>query len=122
MNHIVELRKKYGYSQTQLANLLGVHQTAVSQWELGKTLPDILTTQKLAVIFGITVEDLLSDAGYTSLQPISMIRNNCQKLNEAGLEKVLAYTEDLLLTGKYERKPDFSSVEVVSVEVKDGNG
>lgn len=105
MNPIAELRKKFNYSQTQLAEMLGVHQTAISQWELNKTLPDILTAQKLALIFGVTMEDLLNDAGSASLQPISVIRNNCGKLSEVGLQKVLEYTEDLLLTGKYNKQP-----------------
>ena len=103
MNHITELRKKYKYSQKQLADMLGVHQTAVSQWELGKTLPDILTAQKLSLIFGITIEDLLNDAGHSMPSTISKIRNNCGKLSEEGLKKVLAYTNDLLMTGEYNR-------------------
>lgn len=103
MNHITELRKKCSYSQTQLAEMLGVHQTAVSQWELGKTLPDIVTAQKLALIFGITIEDLLNDADVVCLSTVSKIRNNCGKLSDVGLEKVLAYTNDLLLTGEYNK-------------------
>lgn len=114
MNHIAEFRKKHGYSQAQLAELLGVHQTAVSQWELGKTLPDILTAQKLALIFGITIEDLLNDAGITSLQPISQIRSKCGKLNETGLMKLLEYTEDLLATGKYNKEPILPNIEEMS--------
>ncbi len=85
--------------------MLGVHQTAVSQWELGKTLPDLLTAQKLALIFGITIEDLINDTGIVFLPDISKIRNNCGKLNEEGLKKVLIYTEDLLQTGLYCKEP-----------------
>lgn len=103
MNHITEMRKKYKYSQQELADMLGVHQTAVSQWELNKTMPDILTAQKLALIFGITIEDLINDTDYRSPAPISKIRNNCGKLNEEGLKKVLEYTEDLIATEKYNK-------------------
>lgn len=110
MNNITELRKKYKYSQRQLANMLGVHQTAVSQWELGRTFPDILTAQKLALIFGVTIEDLLNSSGYNPPSTISKIRNNCGKLSEDGLNKVLAYTNDLLMTGQYNRPQIFPEV------------
>ena len=35
VNHVTELRERLGLSQREFAELLGVHQTAVSQWELG---------------------------------------------------------------------------------------
>ena len=41
MNRIREVRKAKKLSQTELAEMLHVHQTAVSQWENGKTEPDV---------------------------------------------------------------------------------
>ena len=117
MNPITKLRKKHNYSQTQLAELLGVHQTAVSQWELGKTLPDILTAKKLSLIFGVTIEDLLNDTDIPSVNTISKIRNNCGKLNEIALQKVLEYTNDLIATEKYEKE----SVLPNSEDTRNGN-
>ena len=40
MNIIKDLRKRAKLSQIELAELCGVHQTAVSQWEKGRTNPD----------------------------------------------------------------------------------
>lgn len=101
MHCITRMRKKYNYSQEKLAKMLGVHQTAVSQWELGRTLPDILTAQKLSLIFGVTIEDLINDA--CALSDVLKIRNNCEKLNEEAVKKVLDYTNDLIMTGVYNR-------------------
>lgn len=59
MNRFRKLRLDNNYSQTQLAKKLKVHQTAISQWELGKSFPDILTMQKLADIYDVSVDYLL---------------------------------------------------------------
>lgn len=116
MNPITELRKKYNYSQAQLAEMLSVSQSAVSQWELGKAFPDVITARKLALIFGVTIEDLLNSSKYAPLQNIAIIRNNCGKLNEEGLKKVLEYTEDLLVTEKYNKPQIFPG------DSENGNG
>ena len=39
MSVIRNLRKKSGLNQEEFARLFNVHQTAVSQWETGKTSP-----------------------------------------------------------------------------------
>ncbi len=59
MNIIRELRKEKGISQKRLADLCCVHQTAVSQWENGRTMPDRNSLQLLAQVFGVSVELLL---------------------------------------------------------------
>ena len=59
MNIIRELRKKEGLSQQELASLCRVHQTAVSQWENGRTAPDLESLKRLSDIFGVSVEKLI---------------------------------------------------------------
>ena len=59
MDKIKELRKQKGLSQTALAELCGVHQTAVSQWEKGRTSPDLDSLKKLAEALGVSVELLI---------------------------------------------------------------
>lgn len=104
MNPITKLRKDFGYSQVQLSNMLNVSQSAVSQWEQGKTLPDLLTAQKLAIIFGVTMEDLLATSDYRPLlKPTTKLQQNFDRLNEEGQKKLLEYSEDLLLAGRYQK-------------------
>ncbi len=62
MNTIRELRKQNSMSQKELAEICGVHQTAVSQWEKGRTQPDMQSLKMLAKIFGVSVDKLLNDA------------------------------------------------------------
>lgn len=59
MNNIKKLRQEKGLTQKQLAQEVHITQTAVSQWELGKTAPDKQTANKLADFFGVSLDFLL---------------------------------------------------------------
>ena len=59
MNIIRELRKQKGLSQKELADACCVHQTAVSQWEKGRTAPAINSLKMLSTILGVSVETLI---------------------------------------------------------------
>lgn len=59
MVNIKVLRKKANLSQAELAERLNVNQTAVSKWELGRTLPDADTLSRLADIFDISIDQIL---------------------------------------------------------------
>ncbi len=52
------LRQEKGYTQERLAQKLGVGPQAVSRWECGNTLPDVMLLPRLAEAFGVTVDDL----------------------------------------------------------------
>lgn len=56
---IFELRKKKNITQEELAAELGVSAAAVSKWENGYTLPDILMLCALADFFQVTTDELL---------------------------------------------------------------
>ena len=58
-NVLRELREKQGLTQAQLASQLQVHQTAVSQWECGRTFPDRATIIKLAAFYRVSADILL---------------------------------------------------------------
>ena len=55
---IAELRKSAGMTQAALAEKLGVTAQAVSQWERGETMPDVLMLPVLAGVFGCTLDHL----------------------------------------------------------------
>lgn len=59
--NIATQRKKAGLTQAGLAEKLNYSDKAVSKWERGESIPDVLTLMLLAEQFGITVNDLLSD-------------------------------------------------------------
>ncbi len=61
MSIIRELRRKKGMSQKELAEACCVHQTAVSQWEKGRTTPDINSLKLLSEVLGVSVETLIGN-------------------------------------------------------------
>ena len=57
--NIYELRREKGITQEELAGELGVTAAAVSKWEKGVTLPDVLMVCAIADLFGVTTDELL---------------------------------------------------------------
>lgn len=62
MNRIKTLRKQKKMSQSQLAELLHVNQTAVSQWELERAYPSFEIAVAMAQYFSVSVEYLLGQS------------------------------------------------------------
>ena len=59
--NIAGYRKQAGLTQAGLAEKLNYSDKAVSKWERGDSVPDVLTMMALAEQFGVTVNDLLAD-------------------------------------------------------------
>ena len=60
-NNISTYRKQAGLTQAGLAEKLNYSDKAVSKWERGESVPDVMTLVLLAEQFDITVNDLLID-------------------------------------------------------------
>lgn len=58
---IIDLRKKAGMSQEELAEKLGVSRQSVSKWEGAQSTPDLNRILELSQIFGVTTDYLLKD-------------------------------------------------------------
>ena len=59
-NRLVEFRKKFGFSQEELANKLKVSRQSISNWESGEVTPSIDYLKELAIIYGVSLDDLVS--------------------------------------------------------------
>lgn len=59
--NISDYRKRCGLTQAGLAEKLNYSDKAVSKWERGESVPDVITLAQLAEQFGVTVNDLLAD-------------------------------------------------------------
>ena len=57
--NLKNIRKKNNLTQDELAEKLSVTRQAVSNWENGKTEPDIETLTKIAQIFDISIDELV---------------------------------------------------------------
>lgn len=60
-NKILELRKKMGMSQEQLAEKMEVARQTISKWELGETSPDLSQAKKLSTIFRVSLDELANN-------------------------------------------------------------
>lgn len=82
--NIAAYRKRNGLTQVGLADKLNYSDKAVSKWERGESMPDLLTLVQIAELFEITVNDLLTD-------PNALPENTggVQKVMERAVEKTL---------------------------------
>ena len=56
--NIMNLRKKGGLSQEELAEKVGVARQTISKWELGETSPDLKQAKELSKIFKVSLDEL----------------------------------------------------------------
>ena len=66
--NIARLRKQKGWTQTELGNILGVSNQAVSKWESEMSMPDIMILPALADAFGCCIDELFSREVKTELR------------------------------------------------------
>jgi len=59
---LITLRKKYGYSQQELADKLSVTRQTISNWELNQGAPSLDKAVELAAIYGISLDDLAENS------------------------------------------------------------
>lgn len=60
---ITQLRKKNGWSQEELANMMKISRQAVYKWESNQATPDIEKIIQLSSLFGVTIDSLLKEDG-----------------------------------------------------------
>jgi putative transcriptional regulator len=57
-NRIREVRKQKGLRQIDLAKMIGVFQSEISEIECGKRMPSVYLAKKIAKALGVGVDDL----------------------------------------------------------------
>lgn len=102
---IMNLRKKAGWSQDELASQLNVTRQSVSKWEGAQSVPDIDRIVQMSRLFGVTTDYLLKDEieneELGSSEPESALRRvTMDKLLEEG-----DYTRE-----KKKKSPVFAAV------------
>lgn len=58
-NHLFNARKKRGLSQEEVAGKLGISRQTISKWETDETFPDIRQSKRLAVLYGLSLDELV---------------------------------------------------------------
>lgn len=104
MEIIKELRKQKGLSQRELAEICNVHQTAVSQWEKGKTSPDSESLLILSKALGVSVGRLIGGEEYEGKVTIPVLGYVRAGIPMEAIEDILDYEEisaDTASKGEY---------------------
>lgn len=56
-----KLRKARGYSQEQLADLLGIARQTVSKWETGQAVPELSGLIALSSLYGVSIDGMVKE-------------------------------------------------------------
>ena len=67
-------RKKSGLSQENVAEKLGVSRQTISKWETGETLPDIRQSKGLAMLYHMTLDELIASDFDEQQAPLMIAR------------------------------------------------
>ncbi|MBE5817471.1 MAG: helix-turn-helix transcriptional regulator [Clostridiales bacterium] len=80
--NIIDLRKKHGLTQAELAEKVNYSDKAVSKWECGDAVPDISVLKQLADYLNVTVDYLLHEEHQEkkSEPPVNHIVKRNQKM------------------------------------------
>lgn len=57
--NLLYLRKKFHFSQEEVAECVGVSRQAVAKWESGETVPDLPNCVALAELYDVSLDDLV---------------------------------------------------------------
>ncbi len=78
-NNIAAYRKMCGLTQAELADKLNYSDKAVSKWERGESVPDVITLAQLAEQFGISVGELINGGEIVAVRKADKPRKRVNK-------------------------------------------
>lgn len=87
---LLELRRREGLSQEQLADRLGVTRQSVSKWESGTAAPELSKLVALSDLFGVSVDYLVKDRLEEPERPAPEASPSTAKLEEQ-VEEITRY-------------------------------
>ncbi|MBE6930573.1 MAG: helix-turn-helix transcriptional regulator [Ruminococcaceae bacterium] len=90
---ILNLRKKNGWSQEELAEKLGVSRQSVSKWEGAQSLPDLDRIVQMAKLFDVTTDYLLREEQEEETHPAVTADEKDSALRRITMEEANAFLE-----------------------------
>lgn len=116
-SNIRYLRKQRNMTQDELADILGYKSfTTIQKWESGLSEPNLKILKQIADIFKVDIDKLAKvdlslntnlskpSQSIAPTQNQETIIKTFNQLNYEGQEKAIAYTQDLVDSGKYAKK------------------
>lgn len=87
---LVELRKKNGLSQEDLAEKLDVTRQTISKWELNETSPNIIQAKEISKLFNVSLDEFVSNN-------INDILINKMNKNDRSLKVIMSFNIVMLI-------------------------
>jgi len=84
--NLTAFRKRAGFTQLEIADLINYSDKSVSKWERGEGIPDFYILARLAELYGVTVNDFLADEN----QKIAYKRNKGTPLSRRSRLVIIA--------------------------------
>lgn len=94
-NRLKQCRIKAGWSQDELAKRVFVTRQTISNWECGKTYPDVQSLLLLSEQFGITIDDLVKGDAAEIKEAIERDRDLLNRLGAGMLIGLVAFTASM---------------------------
>lgn len=129
---IKELRLKNNLTQKQFADKLGVTYQAVSKWENGKNMPDIIILKEISSIFNINIDELLTGQKKSTknkkafylvtiliiilLIALTLIIKAVKTNNSFEFKTIKSNCEEFTLTGSAAYNQDKTSIYISNVD------
>ena len=58
---LLHLRKRHHYTQEDVAEQIGVSRQTIAKWENSESIPDVLSAGKLAELYDVSLDEMLSE-------------------------------------------------------------
>ena len=104
-NAIKQKREQLGMTQQELAEELYVSRQTVCRWENGTRCPDLIMAKKIALVLGISLDELIPEDGVRDYVPVR------DQGFDFGFLKVLLSGMMLMLIGIFLYVADSSNME-----------
>ena len=103
-NHLYNARKKNGLSQEDVAAKLGVSRQTISKWELDETLPDIRQAKRLAVLYRLSLDELIDFD--IDVKEIERVIENTSEETQKKIDWTKAWSKKYPVLGVYQQTVD----------------
>lgn len=97
---IMNLRKKCGWSQEELAEQLNVSRQSVSKWESGASIPDLERIISMSKLFGVSTDYLIKDEEENEIPNVSVDVYEAPEYRTVSVEEADTYMGVVSKTAK----------------------
>lgn len=88
---LIDLRKKNGWSQEELAERLEVSRQTISKWEGALSVPDLGRMLKISQLFGVTTDYLMKDEQELILAAAEAEEEDDIQLHRVSMEQAVEF-------------------------------